>query len=126
MEAWAGSSLIDPTGSSALVAAVIWIQETLLGTVATTVAIVAVASIGLMMLSGRMNVRHGATVVAGCFILFGASSIAAGIRSAGEYAYEDDALMAEHPAPPPAPVFLAPLPSKPDPDPYAGASVPNG
>jgi type IV secretion system protein VirB2 len=36
-------SLSDPSGSSVIVAAVGWIQGTLLGTVATTVAIIAVA-----------------------------------------------------------------------------------
>ncbi|WP_245656688.1 TrbC/VirB2 family protein, partial [Novosphingobium naphthalenivorans] len=35
-----------------------------------------------MMLTGRMNWRHGATVVIGCFILFGAASIVGGIRTA--------------------------------------------
>jgi type IV secretion system protein VirB2 len=35
-----------------------------------------------MMLTGRMNWRYGATVILGCFILFGAASIVAGIQSA--------------------------------------------
>ena len=58
------------------------IQGTLLGTVATVVAVIAVAVVGLMMLTGRMNWRYGATVILGCFILFGAASIVAGIQSA--------------------------------------------
>ena len=33
----------------------------------------AVAAIGFMMLTGRMNWRYGATVILGCFILFGAT-----------------------------------------------------
>lgn len=64
-----------------LVSAVHWLQGTLLGTVATVVAVIAVASVGLLMLSGRINWRHGATVIVGCFILFGAASIVAGIQS---------------------------------------------
>ena len=73
---------MDPQGSGALLGAVNWLQGTLLGNVATAVAVVAVAAVGFMMLTGRMNWRYGATVVVGLFILFGASSIVAGIRSA--------------------------------------------
>ena len=72
----------DPAGSGAIVGAVHWVQSTLLGTVATVVAIIAVASVGYMMLTGRMNWRYGATVILGCFILFGAASIVGGIQSA--------------------------------------------
>lgn len=71
----------DPAGSSAIVGAVSWLQGTLLGTVATVVAVMAVASVGFMMLTGRMNWRYGAVVILGCFILFGAASIVGGIRS---------------------------------------------
>ncbi len=56
-------------------------KGTLLGTVATVVAIIAVAAVGFMMLTGRINWRYGATVIVGCFILFGAASIVAGIQS---------------------------------------------
>ena len=66
---------------SAIVSAVRWLEGTLLGTVATVVAIIAVAAVGLMMLTGRINWRYGATVILGCFILFGAASIVAGIQS---------------------------------------------
>lgn len=72
----------DPEGSGVLVNAVNWLQGTLLGTVATTVAVIAIAAVGFMMLTGRINWRHGAIVVVGCFILFGAASIVAGIQSA--------------------------------------------
>ena len=76
----------DPQGSGVLVSAVNWLQGTLLGTIATVVAVIAVASVGFMMLTGRMNWRYGATVIIGCFILFGASSIVAGIHSAATVA----------------------------------------
>ena len=79
--AFAGVS-IDPQGSDVIINAVSWLQGTLLGTVATVVAVIAVASVGFMMLTGRVNWRHGAVVILGCFILFGAASIVAGIRSA--------------------------------------------
>ena len=71
----------DPAGSGPIVGAVNWLQGTLLGNVATAVAVIAVAAIGFMMLTGRMNWKYGATVVLGLFILFGAASIVGGIRS---------------------------------------------
>ena len=72
----------DPQGSGPIVNALSWMQGTLLGNVATAVAVMAVAAVGFMMLTGRMNWRFGATVIIGCFILFGAASIVAGIQSA--------------------------------------------
>jgi type IV secretory pathway VirB2 component (pilin) len=72
----------DPQGSGVILNAVNWLQGTLLGTVATVVAVIAIAAVGFMMLTGRINWRHGAVVVLGCFILFGAASIVAGIRTA--------------------------------------------
>ena len=77
---WAAT--IDPEGSGVIVNAVNWLQGTLLGTVATVIAVIAVAAVGFMMLTGRINWRHGAVVIVGCFILFGAASIVAGIRAA--------------------------------------------
>jgi type IV secretion system protein VirB2 len=72
----------DPQGSGVIVNALQWMQGTLLGTVATVVAVISIASVGLLMLTGRINWRHGAVVILGCFILFGAASIVAGIQSA--------------------------------------------
>lgn len=77
----------DPAGSGVFVSAVNWLQGTLMGTVATVVAVIAVASVGFMMLTGRINWRHGATVILGCFVLFGAASIVAGIQSAAAAGY---------------------------------------
>jgi type IV secretion system protein VirB2 len=79
--AFAQDSYSDPAGSGVLVSAVNWLQGTLLGTIATVVAVIAVAAVGFMMLTGRINWRYGVTVILGCFILFGASSIVAGIHS---------------------------------------------
>lgn len=77
----------DPAGSGPIVGALRWLEGTLLGTVATVVAVIAVASVGFMMLTGRMNWRYGATVILGCFILFGAASIVAGIQSSAGAGY---------------------------------------
>ena len=113
------ASLADPIGSSPLVTAILWLQNTLLGTIALTVAILAVASVGFMMLTGRMNLRYGATVIVGCFVLFGASSIVAGVQSAvGEGGRgSPDAI------PETAAVVIPPSAPR-NSDPYAGASVP--
>ena len=74
----------DPAGSGVIVSAVRWLEGTLLGTIATVVAVIAVASVGFLMLTGRINWRYGATVIIGCFILFGAASIVAGIQSTSQ------------------------------------------
>lgn len=79
--AFAQDSMADPAGSGVIVSAVRWLEGTLLGTIATVVAVIAVATVGLLMLTGRINWRYGATVILGCFILFGAASIVAGIQS---------------------------------------------
>ncbi len=77
----AQSAAVDPQGSGPIVAALSWLQGTLLGNVATAVAVIAVAMVGFMMLTGRLNWRFGATVIVGCFILFGSAAIVSGIQS---------------------------------------------
>lgn len=116
-----GDPLSGPAGAGALFAAVQWLQGTLLGTLATTVAVIAIAWIGIGMLTGRIEIRRGAIVVLGCFVVFGAPAIVAGLMRIGEGSAT--------PVPPttltlvPRPVFITPTPTPYDP--YAGASVPN-
>lgn len=117
---FASASLADPAGSSPLVAAVAWLQGTLLGTIATTIAVIAVAWVGMLMLTGRIHYRRGATVIIGCFVLFGASSIVAGIRAAADSGPAGETAQL---VPAPAPTFTPSPPSQ-GYDPYAGASVP--
>ena len=71
----------DPQGSGPILAALTWLQGTLLGNVATAVAVIAVAMVGFMMLTGRVNWKLGATVIMGCFILFGSAAIVSGIQA---------------------------------------------
>ena len=71
----------DPAGSGPILAALQWIEGTLLGNVATTAAVIAVAVVGLMMLTGRIDWRRGVVVVLGAFIIFGAAAIVEGMRS---------------------------------------------
>jgi type IV secretion system protein VirB2 len=74
----------DPQGSSPLLAALQWVQGTLLGNIATTAAVIAVAVVGYMMLIGRIEWRRGIMVVVGAFVIFGAVSIVAGIRQVAQ------------------------------------------
>jgi type IV secretion system protein VirB2 len=117
------SSLGEPPDASVILPAAQWIEATLLGNLATAVAIVAVASIGFAMLTGRIDVRRGGTIILGCFILFGASTIANGLRAA---ASNPDAQYLESASIAP-PSFARPTQTdaaNPGYDPYAGASVP--
>jgi len=123
---YAPISLADsPAGSSVLVAAISWLQDVLLGTVATSIAVIAIAAIGFGMLTGRVNIRHGATVVLGCFILFGASTIVSGLRYAasGAGVYNPPPVIVTEPSSP-SPPRVQPTRAPAPYDPYAGASVP--
>lgn len=64
----------DPITSS-----LVWMQGILLGPIATSLAVMAVAGVGFMMLTGRMNWRYGGTVIIGVFIIFGAPRLVASI-----------------------------------------------
>jgi type IV secretory pathway VirB2 component (pilin) len=72
----------SPQGSGPLVAAVNWVVALLTGPIAISVGVVAVAICGFMMLTGRLNWKHGLTVLIGLFIVFGAPAIVVGIRGA--------------------------------------------
>lgn len=79
--ALAQTAQTDPAGSGPILGALQWVEGTLLGNLATTAAVIAVAVVGLMMLTGRIDWRRGVTVVIGAFIVFGAVAIVAGMRS---------------------------------------------
>lgn len=112
-------ALSAPAGSTALVDAALWIQGTLLGSLATAVAIVAIAWVGFGMLSGRINLQRGAVVILGCFVVFGAPMIAAGLMRVGDAGSIGTPTVAS-----PAPPIPQPAATKAPYDPYAGASVP--
>jgi len=111
-------------GSDAFVSAVEWLQQALLGSLATAIAVIAVASVGFLALSGRVDLRRGVTVILGCFVLFGAPGIVAGLQAAIASG-ADGATRRVAPPPPPAfqPPPLQPTQARPY-DPYAGAAVP--
>lgn len=109
------ASLFDAPTTSPITAAVDWISTVLLGELALGLCVVAVAFVGLIMMSGRVPIRTGMRVAIGCFVILGAPQIAAG-------------LLAGWGSSPPAPyVAKPPIARQPPPadyDPYAGASVP--
>lgn len=108
-------------GSSALPAALEWIAALLTGSLATSIGAIAVAGVGLAMLAGRAAWRDGARVVLGCFVLFGAATLSAGLI--GLARDRDDPAGVRTIARPPLPP--EPAMTQPSFDPYAGASVPN-
>ena len=118
------TSLADPSAGNSIADAVAWIQEVALGTVATTIAIIAVAGIGLVILSGRLALRRGIAVVLGCFILFGAAGIAATLTNIGGVSMGTNEISASDSSPLAQQVSASPPSAPADYDPYAGASVP--
>ena len=103
--------------------AIHWLDAALLGSLASAIAVIAVASIGFGMLSGRIEVRRAIQIIIGCFIIFGASTIAGGIMgvtNGGESAPQVN--------PPPTQLSNVPqtvrsVANSPY-DPYAGAALP--
>ena len=59
-----------------------WLGGLLGGNLASALCVVAVAMLGIMMLSGRLPVRSGLKVVAGCFLLLSASLVAGSLQGA--------------------------------------------
>ena len=111
-------SLFAQADAGALNGAVDWMTGTLLGSVATGLCIIAIAVVGLMMLSGRLAVREGARVVLGCFVLFGAPTLAIALRELANGGEAKAPVEIAAPALPPRP----PQPTSTY-DPYAGASM---
>lgn len=101
-----------------LVVAARWIAALATGSLATAVAILAVAAVGLAMLAGRVRWRRGVEVVLGVFVIFGASSLANGVL----VPKSPDTVEAQAPITGPAVSVRPPPPAVYDP--YAGASVP--
>jgi type IV secretory pathway VirB2 component (pilin) len=120
-------TIVVPPGagdSSALLGAAQWVEALVHGQAATAIAVLAVAATGMLMLSGRMPIKRGLTVGLGCFLLFGASTIARGIVASATSVAGTEGLPARQPEIDPAPFNPAPPPAPPTvADPYAGASI---
>lgn len=107
---------------NAFAASATWIQTVLTGSIATAIGVIAIASIGLLMLYGRVELRRGGRVILGCFIVFGSAALAEGLMGAARV---DIQTRAQKPPYTTAVIseqtVLAPQP--PASDPYAGAAV---
>ncbi|MGC6331808.1 TrbC/VirB2 family protein [Rhizorhabdus sp. FW153] len=66
--------------AASMVTSIQWVRDALLGSVATAVATVAVGSLGYLAFNGHVDIRRAWKTILGCFIIFAAPSIAAGIR----------------------------------------------
>jgi len=115
------ASLPSAYAPSALAGAADWIAGVLTGSVGTTIAVLAIAGLGLAMLLGRLSVRDGARVVLGCFILFGAPVSARALVDLAQSATQVPAEVYAAPVSPSPPPMPAPSQSY---DPHAGASLP--
>ncbi len=107
----------DPASSSSIVAGVAWVQDMLLGTAATSIAIICVAGVGYQFLTGRVPARRAMTVILGCFILFGAPGIAAALGALASREAVTDTTE-QVPPPPPQVVPISRPPSRAAPDPF--------
>ena len=119
--------MVSPYASGGTIAlAVSWVEGALLGATATAVATIAVASIGYLAFTGRMDFRRAAQVLFGCFVLFGAPTIAAGLQGIASAFYGEPASATSSNLPGTKVSLAVPEPapaSRPAYDPYAGAAI---
>jgi type IV secretion system protein VirB2 len=112
-------SLFDQPAAPALGTASEWVTGVMLGSLAIALCVIAVAIVGLLLMTGRVAVRESAKVVVGCFVLLGAPVIAAGLRGVADGTSSADPIA--------EPVIVAPMEvpelQPADYDPYAGASL---
>lgn len=116
------TSLTDPPLDSPIADGVAWVHGAALGSAAAAIAVIAVAAVGLLMLSGRLELKRGITVIIGCFILFGAGGVAVALTG---IARADNAPVPQA-TPSPEPLSNQSRSALPpaEYDPYAGASIP--
>lgn len=106
--------------TNALAQAGQWAAQLATGSIATGAATIAIAAVGFAMLAGRMDLRRGANVIIGCFILFAAPTMArtvlqwAGAGEADRAAAYDLSSLPTAPSGPPSAQPFAP---------YAGVSL---
>ena len=115
-----GGAINSNEFGGALVGAADWVRSLLTGSIALTVATLAVAGVGVMMLTGRIPARRTGQIVLGCFILFSAQAIAAGLVGLhGAPRLEPAADVAAA-----TPAYQATVPALEEKDPFAGAAAP--
>jgi len=117
---------MEQNGDSVIVAAIAWIEQIFSGTAASVLATIAIASVGFMMLAGRIDVRRAITIVLGCFMVFGAASIAHGLLATVRGGTTAPVAAVEAPPAPSYPQATTgpATPSAKGHDPYAAVAVP--
>lgn len=113
-----GQSLFDPSTEPVTTGSVAWLETALLGPIATTLCVIAIALIGFGMLTGRIYLGSGLRTLVGVFILLGAPAIAASLSAIREPSVATTPPIANS-------VETGPLRELPpaNSDPYAGASL---
>jgi type IV secretion system protein VirB2 len=111
---------ISVQSPSALVASVSWIETLVTGSLAASVAVIAIAALGFIMLSGRIDWHRSARAIVGCFLIFGAPLLASGLIDLLSFSATGVREPVEQPT-------IAPPPPRPPEayDPYAGAALPS-
>lgn len=110
------------SSSSALCSATDWVVALLTGSLALSVATLAIAAIGFLMLSGRAPIGRTGRVIVGCFILFSAPVIGRALAALQHDQEPTESLPGA--AVPAAPTYQPTVPRFEQKDPYAGAAVP--
>lgn len=114
------NSLFEISGRSVFVEANEWVMALFAGQFFTAIALIAVAILGMTLLSGYLNVRSATQTVGGLFLLFGAADMAYGLLNVLSSNLAD----APGVLPPAAIVEPKHEGRPPAVDPYAGPSLP--
>lgn len=77
------SSLFEPSAASPMATSVSWINSVLFSEIALGICVLAVAFLGVLMLTGRLPLRGGVRVLLGCFVVLGAPVIASSLITVG-------------------------------------------
>ena len=106
-----------------MVEPVSWLADLLTGTLAVSIAVLAVAVVGFMFLQGFLPWERFAKVVLGSFLVFGASSIALGLANLSD---DENTTAAESVRIAEPPVVEVPAIGEGAYTPYPGAAMPVG
>lgn len=108
------------TSGLALFRAVDWIASILTGSLALSIASIAVAWLGFVMLSGKLEIRRGLQTVFGCFLLFAAPQLAKSLFEISQNSAPRPMVIENNPTLPHS--IIKSKSSRADP--YAGAAMP--
>ena len=111
--------MVALNGTGSLDGAVAWIGDAMIGPSAMAIGSLAIGTIGILLLAGRIPIQQATRAVVGCFAVFAASTIAQGLIG-----YADTPSLARAEASAPVSPIINQNPPSSAFDPYAGAAVP--